>query len=478
MSCEGKLKFLLPNCQSNADLNSASPTLKLQRMESIATPIPKSKGHWLIGDMRALVANPLNYIIAQRPKFGDMFQADTLMHKVVFAAHPDVAKHLLLDNHKNYYKSFDYEILKLVLGEGLIGSDGEFWRKQRRLAQPAFHKKRIEGMFAAMLEESEKMVARWESYKGSGKSLELNTEMTAVTVNIVAKTLFGTHVDTSMEAIGKSIALLNGYISARINNPLMPPPWVPTARNLQFKRDRKTLDDIIYKIIADRRQHPSEHDDLLAMLMSATDDEGGEGMTDLQLRDEILTLFLAGHETSATSLTWMLILLSQNPEAMARAKKEATDVLGQGRMQMEDLGKLPYLRRVIDEGLRLYPPAWIVGRKALEDDVIHGFAVPKGYNVIVSTYLIHRHPDFWENPDKFDPDRFLPERVNPEQHKYAYFPFGGGPRMCIGNSFALMEMTILLALILQKFDPRAGKQTWEMNPMVTLRIKGDVPFFV
>jgi cytochrome P450 len=214
------------------------------------------------------------------------------------------------------------------------------------------------------------------------------------------------------------------------------------------------------------------------MLMSATDEESGTGMTDLQLRDEILTLFLAGHETSATSLTWMLILLSQNPEAMARAKQEATEVLGQGRMQMEDLGKLPYLRRVIDEGLRLYPPAWIVGRKALEDDVIHGFAVPKGYNVIVSTYLIHRHPDFWENPEAFDPDRFLPERANPEQHKYAYFPFGGGPRMCIGNSFALMEMTILLALILQKFDPRAGKETWEMNPMVTLRIKGDVPFFV
>jgi cytochrome P450 len=440
--------------------------------------IPRRKGHWLLGDMRALVQNSLDYIIAQRPLMGDMFLADTLMHKIAFAAHPDVAKHLLLDNHKNYYKSFDYDILKLVLGEGLIGSDGDFWRKQRRLAQPAFHKKRIEGMFNAMRDETLKMCARWEQFRGSATPFDLNTEMTAVTVNIVAKTLFGTQVDASIESIGQSINLLNTYISNRINNPLMAPVWIPTPRNQQFHRDRKTLDDIIYKIIADRRLHPEADDDLLAMLMNARDEDTGEGMTDLQLRDEILTLFLAGHETSATSLCWILILLSQHPDQMARAKAEVQEALGDRLPNLEDLAKMPYLRRVIDEALRLYPPAWIVGRKALEDDTVFGFAVPKGHNVIVSTYLIHRHPDFWENPDGFDPDRFLPERANPDQHKYAYFPFGGGPRMCIGNSFALMEMAILLAMILQRFTPRAGKESWELNPMVTLRPKGAVPFFV
>lgn len=438
---------------------------------------PKSKGSVLVGDTFQLVKNPLGFFSARRDALGDFYEADTLMHKIMFAAHPEVAKHLLLDHHRNYVKSFDYDILKLVLGDGLISSDGEFWRKQRRLSNPAFHKKRIEGMFAAMLEEGQTMIARWEDYKKAGQGFDLSIEMTGVTVAIVAKTLFGSHVATSMETIGRSIGLLNGYISARVNNPLMAPVWFPTGRNRQFKRDKQTLDAIIYKIIADRRARPGESDDLLSMLMEARDEETGEGMTDLQLRDEILTLFLAGHETSATSLCWTLILLHQHPAEMARARAEVQAVLGVGTPTLEDLNKMPFLRRVIDEALRLYPPAWIVGRKALADDTVHGFHVPKGHNIIVCTYLIHRHPVFWERADAFDPDRFLPERMG-DRHKYAYFPFGGGPRMCIGNGFAVMEMTLLLALILQKFEPVAGKQDWELDPMVTLRVRGAVPFTV
>jgi cytochrome P450 len=329
-----------------------------------------------------------------------------------------------------------------------------------------------------MRDASLEMCQRWERYRGAEQPFDLNIELTEVTVAIVAKTLFGTQIDASIASIGQSINLLNTYISNRINNPLMAPVWMPTPRNQQFRRDRKTLDDIIYKIIADRRLHPEADDDLLAMLMNARDEDTGEGMTDLQLRDEILTLFLAGHETSATSLSWVLILLSQHPDAMARARTEVLELLGDRLPELDDLPQMPYLRRVIDEALRLYPPAWIVGRKALEEDTVLGMTVPKGHNIIVCTYLIHRHPDYWENPDAFDPDRFLPERVNPQQHKYAYFPFGGGPRMCIGNSFAYMEMAILLAMILQRFTPRAAQAAWELNPMVTLRPKGAVPFWV
>jgi cytochrome P450 len=449
-------------------------------MESTATSPPpqtppKSKGHWLLGDTMELVKSPLAYVIKRQKQLGNLFEVHSVSHKVMFATHPEVAKHLLVDNNKAYYKSFDYQILKMVLGEGLISSDGNFWLKQRRLAQPAFHKKRLDMMFNTMLEETVQLCKRLDEMQKNNQTFNLNHELTTITINIVAKTLFGSQIDASIELVGKHITQLNAYIVNKVNNPLLPPVWVPTAKNLAFKKAMKDLNDIIYKIIADRRNHPHEQDDLLSMLMEARDEETGEGMTDLQLRDEILTLFVAGHETSATSLSWIMILLSQNPAWMDKCKEEIQHVLSNRLPALEDLQKLPLLKRVIDEALRMYPPAWIVGRKALEDDEVLGFKIKKGYNIIISTYVIHRHPDFWDAPDTFDPDRFLPEKTA-GRHKYAYFPFGGGPRMCIGNNFALMEMTLILAMMLQRYTPVAGKEHFEWESLVTLRPKGEVPF--
>lgn len=438
---------------------------------------PKSKGHWLLGDTLELVKSPLAYVIKHQKKHGDIFEVDSIAQKVMFATHPEVAKHLLVENNKSYHKSFDYQILKMVLGEGLLSSDGNFWLKQRRLAQPAFHKKRLDMMFETMLRETIELCSRLEEIKKTNKSFNLNTELTTVTINIVAKTLFGTQIDTSIELVGKHITHLNSYIVDKVNNPLLPPLWFPTRRNRAFNKAMNDLNDIIYKIIADRRKSPDEHDDLLSMLMNARDEETGEGMTDLQLRDEILTLFVAGHETSATSLSWIMILLSQNPNWMDQCKQEIAQVIGDRLPALEDMAKLPILKRVIDEALRMYPPAWIVGRKALADDEVLGYKIKKGYNVIISVYVIHRHPDFWENPDQFDPDRFLPER-SANRHKYAYFPFGGGPRMCIGNNFALMEMTLILAMILQRYTPKAGQEHFDWESLVTLRPKGEVPFYI
>jgi len=436
---------------------------------------PKSKGHWLFRDLRELTKSPLKYAIKYQAKYGDLFEVDSLSHKVMFASHPDIAKHLLVDNNKAYFKSFDYEILKLVLGEGLISSDGNFWLKQRRLAQPAFHKKRLDMMFEIMRDETALFCERLDQYQQNGSSFNINVELTKVTIDIVAKTLFGTEVDTSIVVIGKHITDLNAYISAKVNNPLLPPLWIPTKRNLAFKKAMKDLNNIIYKIIDNRRQNPEEKDDLLAMLMNARDEETGEGMTDLQLRDEILTLFVAGHETSATSLSWMLILLSKHPEWMQKCKQEIDIVIGDRLPQLEVMMQVPTLKRVIEEAMRLYPPAWIVGRKALEDDQLLGYEIKKGTNVFICVYQIHRHPDFWENPNDFDPDRFLPER-SANRHKYAYFPFGGGPRMCIGNNFAIMEMTLILTMMLQRYTPIADKDHFEWESLVTLRPKGEVPF--
>lgn len=438
---------------------------------------PKSKGHWLLGDTKELIQGPLKFVLKNQAKFGDLFEVDSLSHKVMFASHPDIAKHVLVDNNKAYYKSFDYEILKLVLGDGLISSDGNFWLKQRRLAQPAFHKKRLDMMFEIMRDETLHFCERLDRLQEKGESFNINGELTKVTIDIVAKTLFGTEIDTSITLIGKHITDLNSYISAKINNPLLPPLWVPTKRNFAFKKAMNDLNTIIYKIIDNRRQNPEEKDDLLAMLMNARDEETGEGMTNSQLRDEILTLFVAGHETSATSLSWILILLSKNPIWMQKCKQEINEAIGNQPPNLEDMMKLPTLKRVIEEAMRLYPPAWIVGRKALEDDEIMGYQIKKGYNVIVCVYQIHRHPQFWENPDAFDPDRFLPER-SANRHKYAYFPFGGGPRMCIGNNFALMEMTIILSMMLQRYTPKAAQDDFEWESLVTLRPKGDVPFLL
>jgi cytochrome P450 len=447
----------------------------MKTKESHKNTPTKSKGHWLLGDLRELIQGPLKYVIKHQAKYGDLFEVDSLSHKVMFASHPDIAKHLLVDNNKAYFKSFDYEILKLVLGEGLISSDGNFWLKQRRLAQPAFHKKRLDMMFDIMRSETLQFCERLDPYQQNGSTFNINVELTKVTIDIVAKTLFGTEVDTSIVLIGKHITDLNAYISAKVNNPLLPPLWVPTKRNFAFKKAMNDLNKIIYQIIEKRRQNPEDKDDLLAMLMNARDEETGEGMTDLQLRDEILTLFVAGHETSATSLSWILILLSKHPEWMQKCKQEIDSVLGNRLPELEDMMQMPTLKRVIEEAMRLYPPAWIVGRKALEKDQLLGYEIKKGTNVIVCVYKIHRHPDFWENPDDFDPDRFLPER-SANRHKYAYFPFGGGPRMCIGNNFAIMEMTLILSMMLQRYTPIATQNHYEWESLVTLRPKGEVSF--
>lgn len=439
--------------------------------------LPQSKGQFLLGDTVEVVRNPLHYILDRNRTMGDFYRVATVARKVVIASHPDIAKHILVDHNRDFKKSYDYEILKLVLGQGLLTSDGDFWLKQRRLAQPAFHRKRLDLLFGIMLDEAHQLRDRWKGFQQAGKPFELANEMITVTVNIVARALFGTHLGESIKAIGKNITILNTFISDRAKNPFLPPVWVPSRQNRAYRRASKEMDEIIYGIIQDRRKNPEGRDDLLAMLMEARDEETGEGMTDLQLRDEILTLFIAGHETSAISLCWTLILLSQNPEIRSKAQQEIREVIGEREITLEDIPKLAYIRRILDESLRLYPPAWVVGRKTLSDTDVAGFLVEKDVNIIISTYLIHRHPACWENPEAFDPDRFLPERSQ-DRHKYAYFPFGGGPRLCIGNNFALMEMTMLLAVILQSFTPEAQQAEWEPEPLVTLRPKGAVRFKV
>lgn len=436
--------------------------------------IPRSQGRRFLGDGIDIAKDFLGWLDRKHGELGEIYEGKLLTHKLVVVTDPEYIQYLLQENNRNYHKSFGYEILQLFLGQGLLTSEGDFWLRQRRLSQPAFHKKRMAAMAAVMTEAASELAVEWEKKKKAGKQLAIMPEMMEVTMTIVARALFSADVSGDIATISKHLARLNEFAMKRIKSPVKVPLWLPVPRSFRFKASRKAIDDVIYRIIDSRRGKAQEHDDLLAMLMEAKDEDTGEQMNDLQLRDEVITIFVAGHETTALTMSWIWALLAQHPAAYDRLQTELRQVLGGRDCQAEDIPQLTYTRHVIDEALRLYPPAWVVGRRPFEDDHLGEYRVEKGSNVLMFTYGVHRHEKFWERPDDFWPERWETERVK-NMPKFAYFPFGGGPRICIGNNFALMEMTILLATLAQRFRLKSvsGKMP-EMAPLITLRPVGDV----
>lgn len=387
---------------------------------------------------------------------------------------PEYVKYVLVDNQRNYVKSFGYEVLALFLGQGLLTSDGDFWLRQRRLAQPAFHRRRLASLARYMIEETEDLVKEWEEREAHHDSFDMLVEMMELTMKIVARSLFSANVSSEIDTISHNLERLNKFAMRRIQAPLRMPMWVPNLRNLVFRQTTQELDEVLYRIIEDRRKNENPPDDLLSMLMEAMDEDTGEGMTNKQLRDECMTIFVAGHETTAVSMTWLWYLLSQHPEVMEKLKVELKEVLDGRTPQLEDLPNLRYTRMVIDETLRMYPPGWVIGRRAIEDDVIGGYHVPKETNVLLFTHYIHRRPDLWDRPNDFWPERWETEKVK-SLHKMAYIPFGGGPRLCIGNNFALMEMTFIVAILAQRFNPKFVAEVHpDVTPLITLRPKTKV----
>jgi cytochrome P450 len=395
---------------------------------------------------------------------------------------PEAIHHVLVDNNKNYTKSRNYQGLKLVLGEGLVTSEGDFWRRQRRLAQPAFHKEKLAGFARTMAEDTASMLGAWKARARTqaDRPLDVHAEMMKLTLKIVARTLFSTTVGSEAEAIGAALAIALRHAEDYAESLLPVPPWVPTLSNLRFKRAVKTLDELVFRIIDERRKSGADPGDLLAMLMAATDDEaseGARGMTDRQLRDEVMTLVMAGHETTANALTWTFYLLANHPEVEAKLRQEVTAVLGDGDRTptLADLPRLPYAAMVIQESMRLFPPVWAFERQAREADVVAGFDVPPKAIMAVCPYALHRNPAYWEDPERFDPSRFTPERVE-ARPRYAYLPFGGGPRQCIGNGFAMMEAQIILAMVVrQQHLALAPGFELELDPVVTLRPRRGMP---
>ena len=413
---------------------------------------PGPRGNLVLGSTGDIYRDRLRFVLDVARTYGDVAQYRVAHMKMYQVNHPAGVERLLHDNHRNYSKDVaTFGTLKLILGNGLFTSDGDFWRRQRRLAQPAFHRRRVAAFGELMTDATLEMLERWQPRVRRGQPLDVATEFMRLTMEVATRALFSTSVERDVDTISRAITTLLNDVTFRFTFPFYPPLRVPTLRNRRFLAARAALDSFIYRIIAERRRRPGEHDDLLTLLMEARDEETGEGMSDKQLRDEVITLFVAGHETTANALTWASYLLSTHVAVARRLQAEVDEAL-EGRIPAAtDLPRLPYTRMVIDETLRLYPPAWITNRRAIEDDTVCGYRIPADATVSISPYVTHRDPKLWENPEGFDPDRFSPERAAGRPH-YAYFPFGGGPRQCIGKGFALMEATLVLALLYQRCE--------------------------
>lgn len=427
-----------------------------------------------------LLRDPLTVLTRTHREHGDATCFRVGPARFISLADPELAQHVLVKNHRNYVKSRSYEGLRLVLGNGLVTSEGEHWRRQRKLAQPAFHRQRLAALAEVMGQCVDERLQAWDARTRDGAvAIDVHREMMQLTLRIVGRTLFGTDLGSDLGALGPAITTClhkaNEYAESIVRLPL----WLPTPSNVRFGRAKRVLDGIVHGIIEERRRSlargASQQGDLLGMLMAATDESGTERMSDADLRDEVMTLFLAGHETIATAMSWTWLLLHQNPHVAARVRQEACEVLEGRAPGFEDLPRLPYTGQVIDEAMRVYPPVWIVERAAIEEDRLGPWRVPPKAIVAVSPWVMHRHPGLWPDPLRFDPDRFAPEHAE-GRPKHAYLPFGAGPRICIGNHFALMEAKIILATVIQRYSLEVLRpERVQIDPRVTLRPKDGMP---
>jgi cytochrome P450 len=429
-------------------------------------------------------ADPLGLLARTHASHGDIVKIHLGPYPIYLLFDPEHVLHVLQKNPANYLKD-GYEHLEPMVGRGLLSSEGELWREQRRLIQPAFHKRRIEGMAKTMTDATGAMLARWREHlrrEPKGEPVDVNREMSRLTLEIVGRTLFGSGFSEEAAVRGEqALALVFRLGFDRAGRFPQIPFGVPTPKNLRYRRAIRIMDDLVYSLIDGRRTAGTSggEGDLLDMLLSACQTEG-DGMTEKQLRDEVLTILAAGYETTAKALCWTLYMLDENPEAAQRLREELDEVLGGRTPAADDLPRLVYTRMVLQESMRLFPPVWGLSRLLKEADEVGGYRIPKGNRVIVSSYVTQRRPDLWPDPERFDPERFREaphmDRPPPGLPRYAYFPFSGGPRQCIGANFASMEAVLVLATIAQVFELSVVPgHPVEPEPSFTLRPRHGLP---
>ncbi len=410
----------------------------------------------------------LGFLNQLSKEYGDISFFKMGKQDMIFVNNPDLIKEIFITNSSKFIKGRALELAKVVLGEGLLTSEKEFHTRQRRIIQPSFNHKRINYYGTIMADYAEKYRDKWKD----GEIIDIDKEMMNLTLDIVCKTLFDTDMESDTRLIQENLTVaLEMFME--ITNPFRAIlSKLPIPKTLRFEKARKYLDETIMGIIQERRKSEHDRQDLLSILMKLHDEEGDKtGMTDRQIRDEVMTLFIAGHETTSNLLTWTFYLLSQNPEIEEKFYQELEQVLGKRLPTPEDIPNLPYTKKVLTESMRIYPPAWIVGRRNIEEYEIKGFKVKPMTVFLVSQYIMHHNPKYFPQPEVFNPDRWT-EEFKGELPRFAYFPFGGGPRLCIGENFAWTEGTLLLSIIAQKW-----KMKWipdhpvELSLLITLRPK-------
>ncbi|HWE01559.1 MAG TPA: cytochrome P450 [Tepidisphaeraceae bacterium] len=429
------------------------------------------RGHWLRGCLREMQRDPLRLYSETRRDFGDYVRMRVVRGiDCYILTHPDAVEHVLHKGHKNYRKPDIFsKAVGLLVGDGLFTNEGDSWLSQRKLAQPAFHGHSIAQLCPLIVEATQAFVRDHETR--APEPMDMSAAMMKLGLRITSTTLFSADISGDADAIGRAFRIAFAHISDRLNSMQIVPSWFPTHANRTFVRAKKNLDDVVAELIDSHHGNPDKPHDLLTMLLGARDAETGKGMPERLLMDEVLTLLTAGHENIGAALTWTWYLLALHQEVQANVYDELHGRLRGASLTIDDVSHLPLLRAVFEEAMRIYPPGWGELRETIGADQVQGYDIPAKAMIILCQWVTHRHPDFWEAPEQFKPERFLPAQAR-DRHRFSYFPFGGGPRICIGMQLAMIEGSLVLATILQRFNVElVGDQVVVPDATFTLRPK-------
>lgn len=429
-----------------------------------------------MGHLQEARTRPLEYILEVTRDHGDVVQLRLGPTKLIIVNHPDHVKRVLQEKSSHYGRPAFVSLLRKIVGNGLLFSEGETWLRQRRIMQPSFHRDHVAGFAALMADAVTDRVRRWRQRTPGSAPIDVTREAAELVYAIIGPALFGSDVSHDAAELADAISVTLRWLDQRSVNPLAAPLFIPTSENRQFRAAQQLFSRTVQQLINARRARANDgpRSDLLSLLLSARDAETGEGMNDQQLKDEVLTFLIAGMETTSAALQWTLLLLAQHPDVLGRVREEQRTVCGSAAPRPDQLAEMPYTRMVINESLRLYPPVFGLSRRVVKQDTIAGYTIPQGTQLLVSPYALHRHPQLWKDPDHFVPERFAAEAsAGQPRSRFAYIPFGAGPRQCIGRAFALLELQVLVPTLAAAFDfsltDPSGAQP---APTMTLRPRG------
>jgi cytochrome P450 len=453
---------------------------KTTMLDKQVTKVDVLKGSFLLGSTLEILKNPVLYLSKLTNSYGPVVVVSFSGKKYYVFQHPDYIKHVLLDNHKHYCKPGATKLLRLFLGEGLSTSNGELWLKQRRLMQPAFHKERLVQLADMINEETSKLICRLNALPHNS-TININRETLQLTISIISRAMFSSGLNNEMQQIIHALEELASFATNWMKSVIKIPTTWPTPANNVYWKNCEIFDNIINSIIERRRKQIMTHNapnDLLTMLMESYDEDTKSSMSQKQLRDEVATLFMAGHETSAQTLSWTLYHLAASKEIYTKIKKEVIQILDSSQPSFENIASLTYTNQVLQETLRHYPPIWALVRRPLLNDYIDGLHLATGSNVLLNIYGLHHHPTYWQTPQTFNPSHFDKE-AEQSRPPYVFIPFGAGPRLCLGHSFAMLVMKIVVTRLVMAFEFSVPEgYVPAIEPNITLRAKNGIPLII